>query len=164
MEEADEGARPFRAYLDVGLRPTTTGARLFGVLKGAVDGGLMVPHNTRRFPGYDAESKQLDAEVHRGYIFGEHVANYMRELEEEDDESYKRQFARYIKLGIDADALEDIYTKAHAAIRKDPSAEKFTPWHQNPNKRSKMNLAQRKDRVKQKKEAFLRKLAAEQEA
>jgi large subunit ribosomal protein L5e len=149
----------------VGLRPTTTGSRIFGVLKGAVDGGLMVPHNSKRFPGYDAESKQLDAEVHRGYIFADHVANYMRELEEEDDESYKRQFARYIALGIEADSLEEVYTKAHAAIRKDPSAEKTEIYRRNPkNKRAKMNLAQRKDRIKQKKEAFLRKLAAEQEA
>ena len=39
-----EGARPFRAFLDVGLARTTTGARVFGVLKGAVDGGLDIPH------------------------------------------------------------------------------------------------------------------------
>ena len=35
--------RPFRCYLDVGLRRTTTGARVFAVLKGCNDGGLDIP-------------------------------------------------------------------------------------------------------------------------
>ena len=38
----DKGA--FRCYLDVGLARTTTGAKVFGCLKGAVDGGLEIPH------------------------------------------------------------------------------------------------------------------------
>ncbi|CAF4052453.1 unnamed protein product, partial [Rotaria magnacalcarata] len=43
--EAVEGQkRPFRCYLDVGLARTTTGAKVFGALKGAVDGGLDIPH------------------------------------------------------------------------------------------------------------------------
>lgn len=54
----------------------------------------------KRFPGYDAESGEFNAEVHRNHIFGKHVSNYMQQLEEEDEEAYKRQFARFIKLGI----------------------------------------------------------------
>lgn len=34
----------FRAYLDVGLARTTTGARVFGAMKGAADGGIDIPH------------------------------------------------------------------------------------------------------------------------
>lgn len=34
-------------------------------MKGAVDGGLNVPHSIKRFPGYDAEAKKFNAEVHR---------------------------------------------------------------------------------------------------
>jgi large subunit ribosomal protein L5e len=164
VDEADDAPRPFRAFLDVGLAPTTTGARIFGVLKGAVDGGLAVPHNHKRFPGYDAESKEMDAEVHRDYIFGEHVANYMRELQEEDEDAYKRQFARYIAAGVGPDDMEDIYTKAHEAIRANPARES-KPAKEVAHKRynrSKMSLAQRKDRIRQKKEAFLRKLEAEE--
>ena len=59
VEESEDGPRPFRAYLDVGLAPTTTGARIFGVMKGAVDGGLAIPHNNRRFPGYDTDRKSV---------------------------------------------------------------------------------------------------------
>lgn len=65
-ERAEEdGPRPFKVFLDVGLRRTSTGSRLFGVLKGASDGGLYIPHNEKRFPGYDPESKELDSEVSR---------------------------------------------------------------------------------------------------
>lgn len=51
-EKMDDDKRPFKALLDVGLCRTTTGSRVFGVLKGACDGGLNVPHSTKRFPGY----------------------------------------------------------------------------------------------------------------
>jgi len=47
--------RPFKAYLDVGLVRTTTGNRVFGAMKGAVDGGIYVPHNNKRFPGHHLE-------------------------------------------------------------------------------------------------------------
>jgi hypothetical protein len=57
----------------------------------------------KRFPGYNNETKTLNASVHRQHIFAQHVANYMRMLEEEDDEAFKRQFSQYIKNGITAD-------------------------------------------------------------
>jgi len=69
--------RPFKALLDVGLARTTTGSRIFGALKGATDGGLYIPHHTRRFPGSTKANKKkkvsYDADVHRGRIFGQHV-------------------------------------------------------------------------------------------
>jgi len=82
----EDSPRPFKCYLDVGLKRTSTGSRVFGALKGASDGGLYIPHNEKRFPGYDPESKELDSEVLKKYIFGGHVAEYMQSLEEEDDE------------------------------------------------------------------------------
>jgi len=121
--EADpEDKAPFKALLDVGLARTTTGARVFGALKGAVDGGLNIPHNSKRFPGTELDGKEIkaNAETHKKYITAGHVADYMRKLAEDDEEAYKRQFSRSIKLKIGADDLEAVYTKAHAAIRKDP--------------------------------------------
>jgi len=126
-EELEDERRPFKAFLDVGLARTTTGARIFGAMKGAVDGGLYVPHSETRFPGYDGESKELDAEVHRKHILGQHVADYMRQLIDEDEDAYKRQFSRYIKEGITADDLEDIYKNAHSKIRADPAHVKKEP-------------------------------------
>merc|ERR1719188_2239600 len=51
-EEVEGERRPFKCVLDVGLKRTTIGSKVFGVLKGAVDGGLHVPHSVKRFPGY----------------------------------------------------------------------------------------------------------------
>jgi large subunit ribosomal protein L5e len=123
VEPNFEGRAPFKALLDVGLVRTTTGARVFGALKGACDGGLDVPHNDRRFPGSkrDGEEFKGDPAVVRKYIFGGHVADYMRNLSENSEDAFNRQFKRYIDAGIDADALEGVYKKAHAAIRKDPT-------------------------------------------
>lgn len=84
----EDAPRPFKCYLDVGLKRTSTGSRVFGALKGASDGGIFIPHNEKRFPGFDPESKELDAETLKKYIFGGHVAEYMESLEEEDDERY----------------------------------------------------------------------------
>ncbi|KFM66007.1 60S ribosomal protein L5-A, partial [Stegodyphus mimosarum] len=120
VEDIEGQPGAFRCYLDVGLARTTTGARVFGAMKGAVDGGLDIPHSNKRFPGYDAESKEFNPEIHRKHIFGQHVAEYMRMLMDEDEEAYKKQFSQYIKLGITPDDMEDLYKKAHAAIRADP--------------------------------------------
>ncbi|KAI5438922.1 hypothetical protein KIW84_024591 [Lathyrus oleraceus] len=49
---AADSRRPFRALLDVGLVYTTTGNRVFGALKGALDGGLDIPHSDKRFAGF----------------------------------------------------------------------------------------------------------------
>jgi large subunit ribosomal protein L5e len=129
--EGDDAPRPFKAYLDVGLRRTTTGSRLFAALKGASDGGMYIPHSDKRFPGYDSENKTLDAEVLKKYIFGGHVAEYMQSLEEEDEERFKKQFSTYLADDIGSDQIEDIYRKAHAAILADPifkPTEKTKDW------------------------------------
>ena len=151
--------RPFRCYLDVGLRRTTTGARLFAALKGCNDGGLDIPHKNTRFYGYSREEKSYDAEAHRDKIFGKPIAEYMNQLKEEDSELYEKQFSRYIKNGITGDMLEDIYANAHKAIRADPSpAPKSTVdykalYGKYANKKP-LTYEQRKQRVTEKKAAM----------
>lgn len=160
VEPLEDGPGAFRCYLDVGLSRTTTGARIFGAMKGAVDGGLNIPHSVKRFPGYNAEDKNFDAGVHREHIFGQHVAKYMKELEGDDEEAYKRQFSRYIKLGIRADDIETIYKKAHASIRADPAHSK-KPEKKITKKRwnkAKLTLEARKAGILKRKTDFLAKL------
>jgi len=156
-KEGERGA--FYCVLDTGLARTSSGARIFGVLKGAVDGGLDIPHSNKRFPGSNAESGEYDASVHRSRIMGEHVSSYMSSLMDEDEDAYKRQFAAYRKEGIMPDMVESMYAKAHEAIRADPSPapKKETPEGYKPKsyKRQRMSLAQRKGRVAQQKAAFL---------
>ncbi|KAF2140614.1 uncharacterized protein K452DRAFT_359655 [Aplosporella prunicola CBS 121167] len=119
--EGDDGERrPFKVFLDVGLVRTSTGARVFGAMKGASDGGLYIPHSESRFPGFDIETKELDAETLRKYIFAGHVAEYMETLADDDEERYKSQFQGYLDDDIEADGLEELYEEAHKQIRADP--------------------------------------------
>ncbi|GAB6021962.1 60S ribosomal protein L5 [Chamberlinius hualienensis] len=164
VEDIEGKPGAFRAYLDVGLARTTTGARLFGAMKGAVDGGIDIPHSTKRFPGYDGESKEFNAEVHRKHIFGQHVAEYMRKLIEEDEDAYKRQFSQYVKLGLTADDVETLYKKAHAEIRANPEHKPSEKDHSKVVKKrwnkAKLKLADRKNRVEQNKRLFIKQLEA----
>lgn len=154
-EREDEPKNPFSCILDVGLRPTTTGARVYAAMKGAVDGGLAIPHGQsgKQFPGWRMTEGQqkFDSRVLRSYIFGGHVAAYMAKLKDENEETYDKQFKKYIKEGISSEDLEGLYTTCHEKIRADPSpvphkvsdkaqVSKYT-------KTPKQTLLQRKDHV-----------------
>ncbi|XP_010557737.1 PREDICTED: 60S ribosomal protein L5-1-like [Tarenaya hassleriana] len=148
--EPTDTRRPFRALLDVGLVRTTTGNRVFGALKGALDGGLDIPHSDKRFAGFNKESKQLDAETHRNYIFGGHVANYMKLLNDDEPEKYQTHFSEYLKKGMDADNLEALYKKVHTAIRADPTlkkSEKPAPTEHKRYNLKKLTYEERKERL-----------------
>ena len=132
--------RPFKALLDVGLVRTTTGNRVFGAMKGAVDGGLFIPHNTKRFPGYHLEkgaaqtgkrgkvvekgkaTGNYNAKEHRDHIFGLHVQGYMDSLKKENKDRYKSQFSKWdaSMTKTKVTSLEALYKTVHANIRKDP--------------------------------------------
>jgi len=125
VEDEDNEQRPFKCILDVGIRRTCVGSRMWGALKGAVDGGLHVPHSSKNFPGFKpAEEKgqesEYDAEAHKDRIFGNHVKEYMEMLAEEDPTKYEAHFAKFIENDIDADKMEDMYTEAHEKIREEP--------------------------------------------
>jgi len=130
FENGDYERRPFKAILDVGLIPTTTGNRVFGALKGVTDGGVYVPHSNRRFPGNfpgeDGGAGVYEADVHKNRIFGVHVDEYMKTLKEDSAEDYKLQFSKWDKTLKDnkVNSVADLYKKVHAAIIKDPSFNK----------------------------------------
>merc|ERR1711943_155720 len=139
VEELDDDKRPFKCLLDVGVTTTTTGHRVFAALKGASDGGLDVPHNHKRFAGYDKDAKEYDAEAMADRIKGAHVSEYMEK-------------------GVEPDGLEDLYTSVHEAIREDPSpAEKseFEVTDRTTYKKAKkLSYEERKARVEAKKAAM----------
>jgi large subunit ribosomal protein L5e len=131
--------RPFKAYLDVGLVRTTTGNRVFGAMKGAVDGGIFIPHNTKRFPGYHVEkaaaatgkrgkpvaekatkTASYNAKEHREHIYGAHVQGYMDLLKKNNKDKFTKQFRNWdLTLTKNKTAtLEALYKKVHAEIRK----------------------------------------------
>merc|ERR1719271_2253117 len=142
IEEEETDQRPFKVILDVGIRRTCTGARMWGALKGAADGGLHVPHSAKNFPGFKpAEEKgadpEYDAEAHKEKIFGSHVKEYMEMLQEEDPTKYEAHFSKFIENDIDAEKIEDMYTDGHAKIREnpdyEPSSKKGTKWERKGN-------------------------------
>ena len=47
-------------------------------------------------------------------------------MAEEEPEQYQAHFSEYIKRGIEADDMEALYKKVHAAIRADPTMAKST--------------------------------------
>eukprot|EP01088_Endostelium_zonatum_P001695 TRINITY_DN12051_c0_g1_i1.p1 TRINITY_DN12051_c0_g1~~TRINITY_DN12051_c0_g1_i1.p1 ORF type:complete len:320 (+),score=80.76 TRINITY_DN12051_c0_g1_i1:90-1049(+) len=120
----EEGPKPFKVLLDVGLQRTTRGARVFAAMKGAADGGLEVPHSPSRFIGYDPKKEALDSKKLRKHLLGGHVADYMKKLQKDDPEKYKKQFSQYIANKIEPAGVEALYTKVHAAIRANPAAVK----------------------------------------
>merc|ERR1712230_161069 len=116
----EDGPNAFHALLDVGLKRTTLGSKIFAAMKGAFDGGLEIPHSEKKFYGYDDEEKAYDAEAHRDRILGGHVSTYMESLEEEQPEEYAVKFKKYIEAGITADSMEEKYLAVHKAIRESP--------------------------------------------
>lgn len=150
VEKQGEAA-PFKCNLDIGLARTTTGAKVFAALKGAVDGGLDIPHSEKRFFGYDSESKKYNPKAHRGRIFGSHVADYMKKVKDEDEDLFKRRFSRFIANGVTPENLEQLYKTVHANIRANPEAVR-KPKKEVEKKRwtqKKKSLAERRNRVKQ---------------
>lgn len=127
-EDGDVRVRPFRCFLDVGIQRTTKGCRIFGALKGAVDGGLDIPHNEKLFPGYTNEDGQIayDAEDHKMKIEGALLSEYMEELKGEDEERYNELFSQYIKNEIDEDNLVETIVACHGKIRESPAAKHST--------------------------------------
>lgn len=152
--------RPFYAILDVGIRNTTTGNRVFGALKGATDGGLHIPHSENRFPGFikgqGEQKNEYKVAEHKARIFGTHVDKYINILKKGDKDRYTKQFSKWDATLKEAkvDSVEKLYTKIHADIRKDPIRPK-KKQNDKPNRdkfikkrQVKLSNAQRKDKIK----------------
>ncbi|RLG74638.1 MAG: 50S ribosomal protein L18 [Thermoprotei archaeon] len=80
------------AILDIGLHRATKGARIFAVLKGALDAGLKIPHNPKILPSEDR-------------IKGEHIAKWAKTLHEENPDFYMKHFSQYLKNKLSPEEL-----------------------------------------------------------
>ncbi len=80
------------AVADIGFHTPVKGSIVFAVIKGAVDGGLDVPHSEEILPSEER-------------VKGEHIASYARELREKDGNLYERQFGGYLKRGLQPEDL-----------------------------------------------------------
>ena len=93
------------AVLDSGLRRSTKGSRIYAALKGAVDGGLDVPHSEDILPNEDR-------------LKGQHVASYAEHLKKESAEAHKKMFSGYTKAKVAPETLPKHFDEVKAKILK----------------------------------------------
>eukprot|EP00873_Tetraselmis_striata_P027893 jgi/Tetstr1/448157/TSEL_035449.t1 len=153
VEPNEEGPRPFFCVLDTGLKRTSTGSKVFGALKGCLDGGLDMPYSEKRFVGYEVEKKELDTEVLEKYLFNGHVGEYMEEMEEESPDKFDAHFAKYHEAELTYENMEDVYKEMHEKIRENPvkaPKPRSKPSEKKVWKMKKITYEERKERLKAK--------------
>ncbi len=74
------------AVLDIGLKSSTKGSKVFAVLQGFSDAGLEVPHSDGPIPPKER-------------IGGGHISEYAKKLSGETD-MYRKAFSGYLKRGL----------------------------------------------------------------
>mgnify|MGYP003729028873 CR=1 FL=1 len=93
--------------LDIGLHDPTPQAKVFAVLKGAVDSGLSVPHWEGILPT-------------RERIRGQHIADYATKLRD-DERSYRARFAGYLQRGLPPENLPEHFDEIKRVLAKELS-------------------------------------------
>ena len=132
----DLGYKPFTCYLDLGLVRATRGNRVFAAMKGAIDGGINIPHNPKIFPQKkekkkekvaaapskkgkkedkkaeekkkkgDEEEEEFDGSVLRDRIFGKHIQTWM-DLYSKKKDKQDYQFSQWKKC-LQSSGCKDI--------------------------------------------------------
>lgn len=152
-EDKDEEHAAYKVFLDIGLARSSKGSNVFIAMKGASDAGLQIPHSEAKFFGYTKEGG-LDASELRNRIFMKHNTEYMINLRDNDEEAYKRQFSKYVSLGIKPEEIESKLESCLKEIAGNPMKGKdqkksATKTHYD-NKVRKLTLEERKERIKAK--------------
>lgn len=131
------------AVLDLGLHAPTKGSRVFAALKGALDAGLMIPHNEDKLP----DEKRVQ---------GLHVAEYAKQLSSTPD-SYQKRFAEQLSRGLRPEEITEHFSqvkqKISLALQKVEAPEKRKAGEKPP-----------KEEVEKKKKPRKRIVAAEKTA
>jgi len=88
---------------DIGMNNPTKGAKIFAVLKGALDAGLQIPHSEGPLPD-------------DGRIKGQHIANYAAELKKTSPDDYNSRFSRYLSRGLPPEQVPEHFDTVKQAI------------------------------------------------
>lgn len=92
------------AVLYIGLHRPTKGARVFAVLKGALDAGLKIPHGEEVLPTEDR-------------IKGKHIEDYARMLAH-DPQLYEKRFSEYLKKGLRPEQISKHFEECLVKIKE----------------------------------------------
>ena len=93
------------AVLDIGIHESTKGSRLYAALRGAVDGGLEIPHSKDILPSDDR-------------IRGAHFESYAASLKKADKDKYSRVFSQYLKNKAVPESISKHFDQVKAKIAK----------------------------------------------
>lgn len=93
------------ATLDIGLKTSLKGSKLYAVLKGAVDAGFHVPHSESVLPSDER-------------INGEHIAKYAETL---SDEEVEEKFSKYKAKGLEPKELPAHFEAVKTKIEEELS-------------------------------------------
>merc|ERR1711924_398292 len=118
--EDEEGVSAFHANLDVGLKRTTLGSKIFSAMKGAFDGGLEIPtprrSSTATTPTRSRTTPRPTASASSVATSPSTCGPWRRRSPRSTPPS-----SPSIAAGMTADNLEDKYLEVHKAIRADPT-------------------------------------------
>jgi large subunit ribosomal protein L18 len=89
------------AILDIGLVAPTKGSKLFAVLSGVVDAGVVVPHD--------------EVKIVKDMLKGEHIAKYGKSLGA-GSEVYSAKFSKYLAEKLSPEKLPEHFAKVKAEI------------------------------------------------
>jgi len=89
--------------LDIGTYDVAPQAKVFAVLRGAIDAGLNIPHDGRILPKEDR-------------ITGKHISQYADKLKKEDPKAYQAKFSSYLARGIPPEQMSVHFNAVKQAI------------------------------------------------
>ncbi len=93
------------AVFDVGVKKPLAGSRVYAVLKGVLDGGLVVPHDEGILPSSDR-------------IRGEHIASYGTLLMDSDEDAYQKRFSRLLSLNASPEILPELFESTKSRMKE----------------------------------------------
>lgn len=92
-----------KCVLDIDNYVPSPQAKIFAVLRGALDAGLDIPHGNGVLPS-------------EGRCKGEHISSYASKLEPNEEE-YQSQFSNYLERGLSPEDLPDHFKQVREAIK-----------------------------------------------
>ncbi|MFX1299692.1 MAG: 50S ribosomal protein L18 [Promethearchaeota archaeon] len=101
------------AIVDIGLTKPIPGSRIFSAVRGVIDAGITIPCSDKMFP----EEKR---------IRGEHIADYAKDLSDNQPSTFERQFGDLSKERVDLTKLPNLYDTTKKKIESKFSSGRST--------------------------------------
>ena len=123
-DKKDVPFKAFTCYLDLGLVRATRGNRVFAAMKGAIDGGINIPHNPKIFPQKKEKKKEkVAAAPSKKGKKEDKKAEEKKKKGDEEEEEFDGSLLRDRIFGKHIQTWMDLYSK-----KKDKQDYQFSQW------------------------------------